>query len=268
MNCDTIFSIFMFGEVMSIKIGVYAICLNEKEFIERCFDSIKEADEIVICDTGSTDGTLEMLHKLSKEHLNTKIKSINVDPWRFDDARNVALYSLSPDIDFCISIDADEILVPGWYQILIAVIEKDMLEGTLPDRYHHRFKSIWNWKEDGSNFTEHWHERIHSRHGYRWCLPVHEHLVKMSDNSEGKANWLHDLWMIQKPDLTKSRSSYLPLMEIAAKEDPKRWKTFSFMAYELVNTGRVDEARAAIEHALQIPESDKDHLQKQLKGIK
>ena len=41
-----------------MKIVVYAICKNEEAFVERWMDSMAEADEIVVLDTGSTDGTV------------------------------------------------------------------------------------------------------------------------------------------------------------------------------------------------------------------
>jgi glycosyltransferase involved in cell wall biosynthesis len=249
----------------SLKIGIYAICKNEKEFITRCFDSIKEADAIVICDTGSTDGTLELLQELSKTHPNMQVKSIYVNPWRFDDARNCALFSLPADVDVAISIDADEMLEEGWNDRLRAAIGGDVkTKGNLSDRYHHRFKTTWDWKTDGRNVSEHWHERIHARHGYRWNLPVHEVLIKC-DGTPETISWVQDLLMIQKPDTTKTRS-YLTLLEQSAKEDKKRWKTFSFLAGEYINAGRLDDAIKAIEHALTL-DSDKAYLHYQLSGI-
>lgn len=43
------------------KICVYAIAKNEMKFIDLWLDSMKEADYIVVLDTGSTDGTYEFL---------------------------------------------------------------------------------------------------------------------------------------------------------------------------------------------------------------
>ena len=35
------------------KIAVYAICKNESKFVDRWYESVKDADEIVVVDTGS-----------------------------------------------------------------------------------------------------------------------------------------------------------------------------------------------------------------------
>jgi len=252
---------------MTVKIGIYMICKDEKEFIKRCYESIKEADSIVICDTGSKDETIDILADLSKEHKNLIVKNIFVSPWRFDDARNTALMSLPSDVDICVSIDADEMLEPGWYQILKTAVEEDIAARGKPhDRYHHRFRTIWDWQTTNSNVSEHWHERIHTRHGYMWKLPVHEHIVKC-DGTPDEVRWLKDIQMTQKPDTSKNRGSYLTMLKQSAIEDKKRWKTFSFLAGEYINAGFYREAAEAIEHALTLPDSDKAFLHYQLSGI-
>ena len=44
-----------------LKIVVYAICQNEAKFVKRWMDSMKEADEVVVLDTGSNDATVSLL---------------------------------------------------------------------------------------------------------------------------------------------------------------------------------------------------------------
>ena len=41
-----------------MKICVYAICKNEEKFVPKWVESMKEADEIYVLDTGSTDNTV------------------------------------------------------------------------------------------------------------------------------------------------------------------------------------------------------------------
>ena len=45
------------------KVCVYAICKDEEKFVERWVSSMKEADEIYVLDTGSTDNTVKELRK-------------------------------------------------------------------------------------------------------------------------------------------------------------------------------------------------------------
>ena len=46
-----------------MKVIVYAIAKNEEKFVDRWVDSMQEADEIIVLDTGSTDKTVEKLKK-------------------------------------------------------------------------------------------------------------------------------------------------------------------------------------------------------------
>jgi glycosyltransferase involved in cell wall biosynthesis len=233
------------------RIAVYGIFKNEQTFIERFLHSIKDADEIVLCDTGSTDQTPRLIEQFKQTYSETSINvyRICVSPWRFDDARNAALSFVSPAADICISLDIDEYLMDGWKEQLLQQIEAGYT------RYHHMFSTIW---PDGG-VTEHLHERIHSRSGYMWKLPVHEILEYYG---EEKTKFLPDFWMYQKPDSDKARSSYLPLLEQSVKERKNVWKSWSFLAGEYMGAGRYDDALRAIDSALELPDSDKCYLHK------
>ena len=93
----------------NLKICVYAICKNEEQFVERWVNSMKEADDIYVLDTGSTDNTVTKLKELGV-HVTQKA----ITPWRFDVARNESLKLVPDDVDICVCTDLDEILEPGW----------------------------------------------------------------------------------------------------------------------------------------------------------
>ena len=42
------------------KLSISIITKNEASNIKRCLESVKWADEIIVVDSGSTDGTLEI----------------------------------------------------------------------------------------------------------------------------------------------------------------------------------------------------------------
>ena len=93
----------------NLKICIYAICKNEEAFVDRWYNSMKEADEIVVVDTGSTDNTVQKL-----KSLGIKVYQKIFSPWRFDKARNYSLSKISSDVDVCMSTDLDEVFEQGW----------------------------------------------------------------------------------------------------------------------------------------------------------
>jgi glycosyltransferase involved in cell wall biosynthesis len=233
---------------MTIRVAVYMICKDESRFIERAVKSAAKADEIVVCDTGSTDDTLTKLKALNLPNL--KVYSINISPWRFDDARNAALALVDPTIDLCISLDADEVLSDGFIEALQA------LEGVQPlTQINHSFMTNWTWEQPNAapSITRHFHERIHSRIGFRWIHPVHEKLVARTAIN---VLWMTDLLMIQYPDASKSRSSYLYMLEQAVLEDPTDWKLWSFMAQEYADRRQYDRVDYALNKAAECPNVD------------
>ena len=98
------------------KVSVYAISKNEEKFVDRWYESMKEADEIYVLDTGSDDNTVE---KLKDKGINVTVSKII--PWRFDVARNKSLDLVSEDTDICICTDLDEVFESGWKEKLLKV---------------------------------------------------------------------------------------------------------------------------------------------------
>lgn len=219
-----------------MKIAVYTIAKNEEQFVERWANSCKEADYRFILDTGSTDNMVSLATSLGIE---VAVASIN--PWRFDDARNASLALLPADIDFCIALDMDEVLVEGWRQELEAVHAST----TRP-----RYKYTWSWKEDGSEGLTYGGDKIHKRHGYRWHHPVHEVLV--ADRIEEIQEWTK-LEIHHHPDHTKSRGQYFPLLELAVKEDPTDDRNQYYLAREYFFNGMYDKAADMFRKHLQNP---------------
>ena len=91
-----------------MKIVVYAICKNEAQFVDRWMNSMSEADQIVVLDTGSEDGTVDQLRKRGAQ---VTVEAIS--PWRFDTARNRSLELTPKDADICVCTDLDELFLPG-----------------------------------------------------------------------------------------------------------------------------------------------------------
>lgn len=220
-----------------MKIGVYTIALNEEQFVESWYNSAKEADYLLIADTGSTDNTIKKAKKLG-----INVVSIGVNPWRFDTARNASLAALPLDLDYCIALDMDETLQEGWRSKLEGLFESGV---TRP-----RYQYTWSWKEDGTPGLQYGGDKIHTRKGYVWKHPVHE--VIIADRLEEVQGWC-GLEIHHHPDMTKPRSSYLPLLALSVKEDPYDDRNAYYYARELYFYGRYEEAAEEFQRHLNLP---------------
>jgi glycosyltransferase involved in cell wall biosynthesis len=203
-----------------MKIAVYAIALNEEQFISRWAESAKEADYILLADTGSTDGTIALA-----ESLGIQVYKIKIAPWRFDDAKNAALNLLPSDVDIAVSLDIDEVLLPGWREHLKDSWELDAT--ILNHRYRHNGGS-WQW-----------HSKIHSRHNCKWVGAVHETL---SWSISEKTLWNDQIFLDEWQDTTKSRRSYLNLLHKKINEGDEDWRTRYFLANDYEAIGNLDQA--------------------------
>ena len=221
-----------------MKVAVYTIALNELQFVEKWFESAKDADYLLIADTGSTDGTVEKARELG-----INVVDVRVSPWRFDDARNAALAALPLDIDMCVSLDMDEVITPGWRQVLEEAWDKGINRP--------RYKHIWSWNEDGTPGLEFSYDHIHARKGFRWRHPVHECIY--SYGIEEVQGWIDGLETHHHPDNTKSRSQYLPLLALSVKEDPYNDRNAFYYGRELYFYGRYMEAAAELKRHLELP---------------
>lgn len=221
-----------------MKVAIYTIALNERQFVDRWYESAKDADYLLIADTGSNDGTPQRARELG-----INVIDIKVSPWRFDDARNAALAALPEDIDMCISLDMDELVTPNWREPL----EKAWKKGLTRPKYKH----IWSWNEDGTPGLEFSYDHVHARKGYRWKHPVHETLYSYGiDEVQG---WMDGFETHHHPDPTKSRSQYLPLLAMSVKEDPYNDRNAFYYGRELFFYGRYQEAAAELKRHLSLP---------------
>ncbi|MDR2642503.1 MAG: glycosyltransferase, partial [Planctomycetaceae bacterium] len=70
-----------------MKVSIFITVYNEIRFIRRTFESIiSEADEILIYDFGSTDGTLEVLDEFVSKY--PKVVYASHQGWQVSDRMN------------------------------------------------------------------------------------------------------------------------------------------------------------------------------------
>ena len=186
-----------------LKINVYAIAKNEEQFVKRWVKSMKEADNIYVLDTGSTDNTVKKL-----KELGVNVVEESITPWRFDVARNESMKLIPEDSDVLICTDIDERLDSDFWNDL----RKIVFEHPNFNRIFYRY--AWSHDEKGNPKWVFWYDKITQVKGWKWKFPVHEALVCSDDSYEGQYYMPEDkIYLHHYPDQTKSRSSYLGLLK-------------------------------------------------------
>ncbi|NQT32162.1 MAG: glycosyltransferase family 2 protein [Candidatus Omnitrophica bacterium] len=103
------------------EISVIIITRNEQAKIKECLESVKWADEIIVVDDMSTDGTRD----ICREHKNLKLYERKLDG--FGSQKNFALSEASNK--WILSVDADEVVTPELKEEILTVIEKETFDG-------------------------------------------------------------------------------------------------------------------------------------------
>lgn len=224
-----------------MKICVYAISKNEIKFVDTWFNSMKEADYVCVLDTGSTDGTFEKL-----KNLGVISQQKHFEHFRFDDARNESMKLIPKDADICVCTDLDEEFEKGWAEKL----KTQWSTGTTRAKYRY----TWNFNPDGSEGIVFLAEKIHKNGEYIWINPVHEILKRIESTNE-KAVILQGVQLNHHADITKSRSNYLPLLELSIKEDPRNDRNMHYLGREYMFHGEYDKAIKTLKKHLIMPNS-------------
>ena len=205
------------------KVCVYGICKNEEKFVKRWYESMKEADAIFVLDTGSTDNTVKLL-----KEFGVNVRTSKIEPWRFDVARNKSLDLIPDDYDICVCTDLDEVFEKGWRKYL----EDSWVGSTSRARYN------YNWSLDDNNrpLVNFYTDKIHQRKNYKWTHPVHEVLTFLGDKEN--IITIDNIVLNHYSDKSKSRGSYLPLLELSVKEDPNDDRNMHYLGREYMYYGK------------------------------
>jgi glycosyltransferase involved in cell wall biosynthesis len=225
-----------------LKVAVYTIALNEAAHAERWTNSAADADYRIVADTGSTDDTVERLSRAG-----VTVHRIAVQPWRFDVARNAAMALIPADVDVCCSMDMDRYLEPGWRAKLEAAWTPETT-------------ALFCWvsyrssADDPTPLRGWTAKNFHHRWGYRFRRPVHEALVFTGQKEVTSS--CNDLVMCEVQDHSKAtRGQYLPLMELAHKEDPNDAQICFWLGRDYMWANQHEGAVELLQRYLSLPTS-------------
>lgn len=98
------------------KISVYIIAYNQASKIEAAINSVLWADEVIVVDSHSTDGTTELAEKLGARIVQVPFQG-------FGDLRNQAIAACH--YDWIFSLDSDERCTPEVRDEILSIINSD-----------------------------------------------------------------------------------------------------------------------------------------------
>ena len=213
-----------------LKSSIYAICKNEKNNLEKWLKCFSKADYVCVLDTGSTDGTWNMLLDYCKQYSNLIISQKIIKPWRFDTARNLSLELIPKDTDIFFMVDLDEIIKgDNWVNEIKRVWDPGFHRGVYA--YHRDLDENGNIIKTIPEF------RIHSKRWNHYVNIVHEVLVNTFNEKmfllEECTSINIEVWHYPKKN---KQTNYLQLCEQDLEECPNDFSMRLQLAieYELV----------------------------------
>lgn len=214
------------------KIAVYTMAKNEASHVQRFAETTRDADVVVVTDTGSTDGTPDLLRDAGIE-----VHSSQIVPWRFDMGTNAALCHVPADVDICVKLDLDEVIHTTDGTPWRDEIERLWVGKVCQLRYWY----TWSWHVPGKVPAVRFRTaNVHSRANYVWRHAGHAALcsTKSGDIAESSIFEIHHYMT------GKGRPDYLSLLQLAVWEcrNPRtlfylgREYSFRRMHQETINT--------------------------------
>lgn len=191
------------------------IVKNERHVIKRCLDSVRPLiDYWVIVDTGSTDGTQEVINAYMKDIPG----ELHERPWKnFGENRNEALQLAKGKADYLLFMDADDFLeyAPSF---------------TLPPLKAGLYK-IWRVSQGGGSSFQN-HQMIRSDLPWRWVGVVHEYLE--CDLPYSSSLLEHITYIIGGDGAShhdpKKFQRYVKLLEEGLKKEPNNSRYVFYLA--------------------------------------
>lgn len=222
-------------------VSVYAIAKNEASVAKRWYECVKEADEVCVLDTGSTDDTVNILRALG-----AKVEVKSYDDWSFAVARNDSMKLVSPESEILFTLDLDETIAPGWRKRLEDAWIAEEEKGNNP--VGAVYKYIWSFYPDGKEAQSFSVRKIHANGKGKWKYRCHELLTEV----DGYTFFL-DGFVVEHHQNTKTnRSKYLPLLKKDAEEMPQDDRSAYYYARELMYCERWHDAITEFKRHLEL----------------
>jgi len=218
-------------------ISVYIIAYNEAEKVRATIESVRWADEVVVVDSWSTDGTPEIATSLGARVVQVKFNG-------FGDLRNNAIAACTHEWIF--SVDADERCTPEVEQEVRAITQNpDSLDVYWTPR---RNFFMGQWIKYSGWYPNYRQPQLFRKGAMSYDLkPVHEGYILHTDKPVGHMK--NEIWQFPFKNMAEvmhkaNRYSTLGAEKIAHKKITMgmafRHATWSFIKHYVFKRGFLD----------------------------
>jgi glycosyltransferase involved in cell wall biosynthesis len=199
---------------MGPTITAAIICRDEEHHIEDCLESVAWCDEILVVDSGSTDGTIELAQKHATRVLH--------NDWRGHAAqRNFAQHQAAGD--WVIHLDADERCTPELRDAVRAAVRRDPPVAGFEVRRHTFY--LGRWIDHGGWYPD-WKLRVVRRgHGRFGGTEPHDRFLPDGPTARLEADLLHYTYQ----DFADQLRTIQRYSDVVATEWVKEGRRFSLV---------------------------------------
>jgi glycosyltransferase involved in cell wall biosynthesis len=220
------------------------IVKNEERYLDNCLKSVKDVvDEIIIVDTGSEDGTVEIAKKYTDK--------VYFHPWKdsFSEARNHYLKYAAGDWIF--QIDADEELVKEDIPALLDAVKNEELDAIMVQIVS-RFKK-------GRSEAIHSVERIFRNNGViHYEGRVHNRVVGITNAKVYPIRLIHYGYDLNQKESKKKSERTISLLKMDLKDDPDNPITYHYLSCSYIGQGMFHQSLEASLTAIRLSEARND----------
>ncbi len=210
-----------------ISISLCMIVKNEEDVLARCLDSVEDlVEEIIIVDTGSTDGTMEIARQYAD--------GLYQFPWSddFAAARNEAFSKAT--MEYILWLDADDVILENDREAFLRL--KETLQADV-DIVMMKYNLAFN--EAGNPTFSNYRERLLRREaGHKWVGVVHE-VIPLTGKIFYAENVAVSHLKIKPSDPARNLRIMEKFMAVGGVLDPRQR---FYYARELSDNGRFEDA--------------------------
>lgn len=211
------------------KTAVYTILKNELKFIDTWLYYAEPFDYKVLLDTGSTDGSWELLQERATTDKKLIIEQKIFTPWRFDVARNHNLSMIPNDVVWCLSPDLDEYFSINTHDEMEKIIDGvPAITNISCDRLdiYSRTVRVGPPKLLPTN-------KIHKKNDYIWKQPIYEHLSWKHVGTNECELYSDEIFLIHNQDFKKKERQelYVKMLEEEYQSNSQNTWCLWFLIY-------------------------------------